>query len=419
VPAAVLIVIFLLAPAPGLAAVQTPPEVLAEIRVHGNVLTPDDEIRRLAGIETGMAVTPDLPEQVAGRLRDADRFVSVEVLKRFASIADPSQIVLVIVVDEGPVKVDWGTPDRPPTVERRAGLGLMWLPLLNYEDGYGFTYGAQFARPDIAGKGTRLSIPLTWGGDKRASVSLEKRFEGGVLSRLEGGASVSRRENPFYEENDDRQRIWLRAERAIGPSLRAGGTAGWQDVSFGAGDDRFGELGADLTFDTRLDPLLPRNAVYARAGIEHLNFSDAVAITRIDLEGRGYVGLVGQSVLVLRALRQDANGPQRDYLKPLLGGMSNLRGFKAGTAAGDTLVAGSIEVRLPLTSPLSVGKLGVSGFVDAATVYDEGERLGDQRFERGVGGSVWLSLAILRLELAVAHGIGSSTRAHFATGVSF
>ena len=40
---------------------------------------------------------------------------SVEVLKRFASIADPSQIVCVIVVDEGAVKIDWdkGTVEKP------------------------------------------------------------------------------------------------------------------------------------------------------------------------------------------------------------------------------------------------------------------------------------------------------------------
>jgi hypothetical protein len=38
------------------------------------------------------------------------------------------------------------------------------------------------------------------------------------------------------------------------------------------------------------------------------------------------------------------------YLQPLLGGMANLRGFRAGTLAGDILVAYSAEFIVPLTS---------------------------------------------------------------------
>jgi hemolysin activation/secretion protein len=106
-------------------------------------------------------------------------------------------------------------------------------------------------------------------------------------------------------------------------------------------------------------------------------------------------------------------------LKPLLGGMANLRGYAAGTRAADTIVAGSAELIVPLTSPLSVGRLGVSAFVDYGTAYDEGERLQDQTWKRGVGGSVWFSAAFLRVNVAVAHGRGSSTRIHAGANVSF
>src|SRR5438105_7779828 len=75
-----------------------PQERLDDIRIHGNVATPDDEIRRLAGVEIGGVVEPDTPAQVAARLRAAKRFDRVEVLKRFASIADPTRIVLVLIV---------------------------------------------------------------------------------------------------------------------------------------------------------------------------------------------------------------------------------------------------------------------------------------------------------------------------------
>ena len=72
--------------------------------------------------------------------------------------------------------------------------------------------------------------------------------------------------------------------------------------------------------------------------------------------------------------------------------MSNLRGFEAGTAVGDTLVAGSVEVRTPLTSPIRIAKFGVNAFVDVGTVYDTGSRLADQTFRRGL----WRRHLVLR-----------------------
>ena|SRR5687767_12205557 len=103
----------------------------------------------------------------------------------------------------------------------------------------------------------------------------------------------------------------------------------------------------------------------------------------------------------------------------MLGGMDNLRGFKAGTAVGDTLVAGSVEVRTPITSPLNIAKLGVSAFFDAATVYDHRARLEDQRFGKGFGGSVWLSAAFFRLNFTVAKAVRGGTRVHFGTSFAY
>ena len=395
-------------------------EIVTEIRAHGNVLTPDDEIRRLAGVEIGSAFTPDTPALVTSRLQATHRFERVEVLKRFASIADPSQIVLIVVVDEGPVKIEaFDNPTDPARVVRRHGLGLLWLPLLSFDDGYGFTYGVQFARPDVAGSHSRLSFPLTWGGEKQAGAELEKIFEHGPLTRVETGAAISQRTNPFFEEDDTRNRLWVRAERAIGEPLRIGAFAGWQHVSFFNTTDRFTHAGVDVTFDTRLDPFLARNAVYGRASIEHLDFLHAPAATRTELDARGYIGLYRQNILVLSVLRRDSDVSLPQYLQPMLGGMANLRGFKAGSAIGDTLVSGTAEIRAPLTSPLNIAKAGVSAFVDIGAVYNKSQRLADQHFSRGFGGGVWLTAAFLRLNLVVAHGVGAGTRVHFGTAISF
>ena len=74
---------------------------------------------------------------------------------------------------------------------------------------------------------------------------------------------------------------------------------------------------------------------------------------------------------------------------------------------------------MPLTSPLRFAKIGVSAFLDAGTVYDSGQRFGDQPLERGVGGSVWIAVAFLRFNVAVAHGVGASTRVHVDGNLTF
>jgi hemolysin activation/secretion protein len=124
-------------------------------------------------------------------------------------------------------------------------------------------------------------------------------------------------------------------------------------------------------------------------------------------------------VLAGRVLREDSDRPLPPYLQPELGGLSNLRGFRAGSAVGDTLVAMSAEVVLPLTSPLKVGKFGVTAFLDRGTVYNKGERFSDQSLQDGYGGSVWFAAAFLRLNIAVAHGRGASTRVHVGGNVTF
>src|SRR5260221_11372072 len=90
--------------------------------------------------------------------------------------------------------------------------------------------------------------------------------------------------------------------------------------------------------------------------------------------------------MAVRLLRQDSDTSLPAYLKPLLGGMDNLRGFHAGSAVGDTLVAMSAEVIVPISSPLEVGKVGVSVFVDRGTGYNKGERFSDQTLKDGYGG---------------------------------
>jgi hypothetical protein len=242
------------------AALVLAAQIVAAVQVHGNTATKDDEVRHLAGIEVGAPVEANTVEEITARLRRSKRFESVQVLKRFASIEDPSQILLVIVVDEGPVRIErTDDPANPTRVVRSHPLNLMFMPVLAHEDGYGFIYGARIARPDVAGRNSRLSFPLTWGGEKKAGAEIEKSIEHAPIDRVTAGVSLSRRTNPFYERDDDRSRVWVRAEREVVRAVRVGATAGWQHVSFMNDTDQFAHAGADVVLDTRVDPNLPRN----------------------------------------------------------------------------------------------------------------------------------------------------------------
>lgn len=395
---------------------STQAEVIREVRVHGNHTTPEADILALAGLSVGMPATDATLAEALRRLEQSGRFSDVEVRKRFRSIADPTDILVVVLVDE---RVGVTATDLTPGPLRRLRVLSMWLPVLDYDDGYGFTYGAWFSLVDVLGERSRISMPLTWGGERQAAVALERRFECGPLTRVEGAVGISRRENPHFETGDTRRSARVRAERSLTSWLRAGGDLGVTGVSFGSTDESHTAAAADVIVDTRRDPAFPRNAVHVTAAVEHLSFSGRTNVNRRTVDARGYIGLIGSSVLALRAMSSTVTAPLPPYEQRLLGGASLLRGYRAGHRADDNLAAVSAEVRVPLTSPLSLARFGVKTFADYGTVYPHGETLGDQPFDRGIGGGVFLTATVFRMGLDVAWPRQGSARWHFSLGVSF
>lgn len=395
-------------------------DTIAAIQIHGNHVTSDDEVVRLAGIAVGDPFLGTTVTDISDRLRKTGRFDHVDVLKRFASIEDPSRIAVVIVVNEGPVRIEVpDDPDLPLRIVRRRGITtVMVMPILDAEDGYGLTYGARVSYVGVTGQRGRVSLPLSWGGQKRVAVEFDRPFTSGPLARVQAGAGIQRIHNPGFDVDDTRRRAWARAERVVGP-VRLGGTAEWQRVSFAGSEDDVRSGGVDVTLDTRRDPQLPRNAVLASASWTRLSFQSGDDVNRTRVEGRGYVGLVGQTVLVIRALVEDASRPLPPAFQSLLGGSANLRGFRAGIATGDTLAAGSLELRIPLSSPISIGRFGVNAFVDTGAVSRHPDRVREESFRTGIGGGVWLTATALHMGLSVGRGLGSSTRVHFSAGVSY
>lgn len=399
-------------------AVQAATLVVDEIRVQGNYRTTDEEVVRVAGVAVGDRLTDAGIADVQQRLRASGVFAAVEVRKRFRSLVDADRVALVILVREKLVPQDVPVFLKPFD---RAARQFMFLPILDYTEGYGVTYGARVSLVDWMGAGERLSVPLTWGGTKRAALEIDRTFTGGRVSRLSGGGSISSRENPHFDLDDHRLEAWARAEHELVRGLTAGGGIRWTDVEFGDLDDRFTSYTADVTVDTRADPSFPRKAVYATAAWEAMDFrGSAPTINRYRFEARGYLGLVGQTVLSLRALHEAADRPQPEYAQFLLGGGSTLRGHRAGEFAGDRLAAASVELRIPMDSPLHRGSAGFTFFYDAGAVYDVGTSLGDAAFQQGAGAGVFLTAPFVHLNLDVAKNLtGSGARVHFSTGFIF
>ena len=400
------------------AQAQTGPGVVGEVRVHGNHTTPDAKVLAIIGEVVGKPATDALVAEVAGKLERSGQFDSVEVRKRFRSIDNPDDILLMIVVDEFP-GVDPLDNYMPPSPVNRFWRSGMFLPIISSEDGYGFTYGARVSFVDRFGPRSRISIPLTWGGERQARVQAERTFRNGPIDRVSGEAGIGRRVNPHYEIADRRTSFNARVESAAQRWLRIGGGGGVDDVEFGDLTDTIRRFGADVTLDTRVDPAFPRNAVHATFGWERLNF-EAMSANRRTADVRGYVGLLGQTVLALRGLSVTSDSAMPLYEHVLLGGAANLRGYDAGFKANDNLAALSAEVRIPMTSPLNVGRFGVKAFVDAGTAYPFGQKLKDQKqLDRGIGAGAYFHLTVLSLSLDVARSRQGNTRFHFSLGVTF
>jgi outer membrane protein assembly factor BamA len=398
------------------ASVASAQETIAEIRVHGNHTTPDTDVISLSGLAVGGSAADPSLHDAEEKLKSSRRFDTVEVRRRLRSIDNPSDILIVILVNE---RNGVSTNDLTPGPLKRLGAASLWLPVLNYEDGYGLTYGVRLAFADVRGERSRLSVPLTWGGERRAGVEFERAFDRGPISLIRVGGSVNRRVNPFYDLADQRRDVRIDADRILASWLRVGGDAGVAHVDFGDSyGARHSAIGAHATVDTRIDPSFPRNAVYTRIGWQRLTFSNGDA-GRVVADARGYVGVIGSVVLALRGQLSRADAPLPAAEQVLLGGSESLRGYRAGYRAGDSMAAVSGEIRVPFTSALSISRFGMKAFVDAGTTWMSTERLADHTLQRGIGGGVFLGAAAFMMDLDLAWPEEGKPRVHVGMGVRF
>jgi len=135
-------------------------ERIIVVRFHGNYSISDDEMARLADVRPGAVLDEASLAEIKNRLVRTRKFEWVEVSKRYRSLSADDEVVLVITVKE-----------KPPARSK-----FMFMPILSGSDEYGFTYGGRFTSIDLLGAKERLSLPVTWGGIRRAALEASGIF---------------------------------------------------------------------------------------------------------------------------------------------------------------------------------------------------------------------------------------------------
>ncbi len=413
-------------PAASAAQQRIPPvELVAEIRVHGNLSLPDAEVVALAGVEPGDAAGPDLAETVRKRLEASGRFEAIDVRRLYRSLTATDEVALVIVVRERP-----GARWSNPIARALAGMGrrLMFAPIFEHREGYGVAYGALTSFLDTFGPGSRLSIPATWGGHKRIALEMEAPVPGPVIDRVRAGGWRGRQRHPHFEVDDDRTGVGVAVERGLPRGFRLNGAAGWEDVRFAASADRLVRSAVHLDYgDYRETPATARrNTVVVRAGIERLaTTGDEATVVRPRLDARAYAAVGGQAILAARLFFEGASAPLPPWEQALLGGSPSvggtLRGWPADLAVGDRIAAASLELRLPITSVLSEGQIGLRFFGDTAAVYAARSSIRHASFLEGAGVGVFFTPPgfDFPVSLDVAHDFAGGMRVHASGGFGF
>lgn len=399
-------------------------ELVVDVRVYGNHNIPLADILALAGPVAGRPATSSLIRDVRRRLEQSGRFAKVEVRKRRLSIENSSEVLLVIVVEEH-AEMSAGSLTASTTDLTSSGS---WVPVLDVRDGR-YTLGARFNLENTFGPSSRISVPVSWGGDRQARVEIERSFENAPVARVAGGGGVHS-SNPAFGEGSTRGDVWARVESEPRSWLRAGGEARVADVK-SAVEEKFTTVGADLVVDTRARKPDPKNGVYAALGFQRLSF-DATSVaadentrgtmsaSRMTFDGRAYMGIFKMTVLGVRADPASPDQPMPPLNQTVLGGIPSLRGSDAGSRANDNLAGAAVEMIVPLSKPNSLGQMGVKVFADTTAVYSSGESLADQQFGRAYGAGVYLDGSGFSMGLDVGWPEqGGTPNAQLQVGVQF
>lgn len=396
------------------AAAQAPP-VIAELRVHGNHSTPDADIVALSGLAVGQPATDEALAAAKAKIDASGRFASVAVRRLERSIDTPDDFMVMLLVEE---RAGVSPDDLTPSWPERVLSQRMWLPVLRYDEGYGFTYGLHAALDGAFGGQSRLSVPATWGGERRLGLEAERSFDGPIVSRVVAGFDVKRTVHPAFDLAEERVRGFGRVERRLVTGVTLGLEGGRDRVRFAGRRDDVDRALADIVVDTRVDPGFPRNAVWGRASIERLDVVTGIR-RRVRADASVAVGAPLGSAVILRGFQTSTDGTLPPYEQTMIGGGVALRGYRRGYRIGDNAAGASLTLARPFGSPLASIRHGLRIFVDWAAVYDAGTKVGDATFDRGIGVGWFANLAAVNAFVDVGRSRDGRWRAHVRFGTGF
>ena len=175
-------------------------EVVREIRVHGNAAIADAEVLKIAGIAVDAPLGPDGLAAIERRLKASGWFETVEVRKRYRSLTDATDVALVLIVHE---KADGHRLDddrRSRSARSRAGSPAASCSCRSSptRTATASPTARDSAPNDLLGLGERLSVPLTWGGTRRAALGAGTHVQARTLHAALLSAAICQRENPGF-----------------------------------------------------------------------------------------------------------------------------------------------------------------------------------------------------------------------------
>jgi Omp85 superfamily domain len=200
------------------------------------------------------------------------------------------------------------------------------------------------------------------------------------------------------------------------PEVEAGSPL---DLERPIGADAYTQLGvfAEAELDGRDLESFPRRGWRLELGGAGYPAGEEGGFGEAHAWGATYLSLGRGPVLALRAGGEQVWGDFPFFESAFLGGRSSLRGHTGQRFAGDAMVFGGAELRVPLVR-LNLGlrgTLGVIGLVDAGRVWVDG--VSDDDWHHASGGGVFFHAAGQSVFFTIARGERIST--NFGLGMPF
>lgn len=334
------------------------------------------------------------------------------------------------------------------------GAFTRYIPLVGYDPDLGVTGGLSVGiqrygfrkdpwasdnvlRGTIASSGPEVAVG--WSGQFRrvafgADVTVDAEYSSLEILRYygPGNATTVQSDTRFYEVERSEIRVspglewgWGASERGateldlrqlrptltlnVGPILEYARTPTGANADRFIGDldpapvgvGSFAQLGGrvDIELDTRDRSGYTRNGVRVVAGGSGFPAVLDVEEEFAELHGAASAYLTpGGSrhvpTLALRVAGREVFGDYPYHEAAYLGGARDVRGLRRGRFAGDAMVYGNVELRLPVLRGhlLFPAELGVHGAADVGRVFYDEDPAGSGRWHSAFGGGVWISL---------------------------